>query len=294
MAGGWSSGVALGRPCGTTGQAEHGATGQGGESVGQGRRGPRLHDRRVDLAARGGGDRAADWCYLSPRLCLVPLAQATALELAAAGSAGTRARRGRDRAVGQGALAAVEKRSRRQHALIVFEDESGVSLLLSVRATWAPRGHTPVLRHRFCWKRLSLAAALVLEPDATDAHLVFQLRPGAYNGETLIEFLTDLHQLEPGRRMLLLWDGLPGHRSRCMTDWINEQRSRLSVERLPAYAPEVNPTEQVFGNLKSTELANLCRDTIAEVQRLTEDGLHRIGNDARLCFAFLRHSGLTL
>ena len=176
----------------------------------------------------------------------------------------------------------------------MFEDESGVSLLPSVRATWAPRGHTPVLRHRFGWKRLSLATALVLEPDATDAHLVFQLRPGAYNGETLIEFLTDLHQLEPGRRMLLLWDGLPSHRSRCMTEWIRSQRSWLSVERLPAYAPEINPTEQVFGNLKSTELANLCRDTLAEVQTLAEDGLQRIGNDARLCFAFLRHSGLTL
>jgi hypothetical protein len=85
--------------------------------------------------------------------------------------------------VGQAALAEPEKRARRQHALIVFEDESGVSLLPSVRATWAPRGQTPVLRHRFGWKRLSLAAALVFEPDASDAHLVFQLRPGAYNGE---------------------------------------------------------------------------------------------------------------
>jgi hypothetical protein len=72
-----------------------------------------------------------------------------------------------------------------------------VSLLPSVRATWAPRGHTPVLRHRFGWKRLSLAGALVYEPDGSDAHLVFQLRPGAYNSETLIEFLTDLHRLEP-------------------------------------------------------------------------------------------------
>ena len=196
--------------------------------------------------------------------------------------------------MGQAALAEPEKRARRQHALIVFEDESGVSLLPSVRATWAPRGHTPVLRHRFGWKRLSLAAALVFEPDANDAHLVFQLRPGAYNGETLIEFLTDLHQLEPGRRMLLLWDGLPAHRSRCMTDWIRSQRAWLSIERLPGYAPELNPTEQVFGNLKSSELANLCRDTISEIQALAEDGLGRIGNDTQLCFAFLRHSGLNL
>ena len=176
----------------------------------------------------------------------------------------------------------------------MFEDESGVSLLPSVRATWAPRGQTPVLRHRFGWKRLSLAAALVFEPDASDAHLVFQLRPGAYNGETLIEFLTDVHQLEPGRRMMVLWDGLPAHRSRLMLDWVVSQRSWLSVERLPGYAPELNPTEQVFGNLKSSELANLCRDTIAEVEASAEDGLDRIGSDARLCFAFLRHSGLSL
>ena len=85
--------------------------------------------------------------------------------------------------MGQEALAAVEKRARRQNALIVFEDESGVSLLPSVRATWAPRGCTPVLRHRFAWKRLSLAGALAYEPDGSDADLLFELRPGAYTDE---------------------------------------------------------------------------------------------------------------
>jgi transposase len=176
----------------------------------------------------------------------------------------------------------------------VFEDESGVSLLPSVRATWAPRGQTPVLRHRFNWKRLSLAAALVYEADGSAAHIVFQLRPGAYDGESLIAFLTDLQRFEDGRKVLLLWDGLPAHRSRCMQDWVARQRAWLTVERLPSYAPELNPTEQVFGNLKSTELANLCSDTIGELEVIAEDGLHRIGKDTRLCFAFLRHSGLTL
>jgi len=97
---------------------------------------------------------------------------------------------------------------RRQNALIVFEDESGVSLLPSVRATWAPKGQTPVLRHRFVWKRLSIAGALVYEPDGSDAHLVFQLRPGAYNDATLTAFLTDLDHLEQHRPVVLMWDGL--------------------------------------------------------------------------------------
>jgi transposase len=176
----------------------------------------------------------------------------------------------------------------------VFEDESGVSLLPSVRATWAPRGHTPVLRHRFAWKRLSLAGALAYEPDGSHAHLVFQLRPGAYNDETLIEFLTDVQQLERRRPVLLIWDGLPSHRSRRMLDWVATQRDWLRVERLPGYAPDVNPIEQVWGNLKSTELANLCGDSIGQVENIADDGLYRIGSDVQLCFAFLHHCGLRL
>ena len=166
--------------------------------------------------------------------------------------------------MGQEALAASEKRARRQNALIVFEDESGVSLLPPVRATWAPRGQTPVLRHRFVWKRLSIAGALVYEPDGSDAHLVFQLRPGAYNDETLIEFLTDLDQLEQHRSVILIWDGLPSHRSRAMRSWIATQRSWLVVEPLPGYAHDLNPVELVWGNIKSVELANLCGPTMAE------------------------------
>jgi len=195
--------------------------------------------------------------------------------------------------VGEEALAATEKRARRQNALIVFEDESGVSLLPSVRATWAPRGQTPVLRHRFNWKRLSLAGALAYEPDGSDAHLVFELRPGAYNDESLIDFLSDLNDIEH-RSVLLIWDGLPAHRSRRMSDWIAAQRDWLSVEQLPGYAPDLNPLEQAWGNLKSQELANLCRDSIDAVAQIAEGGLDRIGTDADLCFAFLRHSGLPL
>jgi transposase len=195
--------------------------------------------------------------------------------------------------MGEEALAATEKTARRRNALIVFEDESGVSLLPSVRATWAPRGKTPVLRHRFNWKRLSLAGALVYEPDGSDAHLVFELRPGAYNDEMLIAFLSDLNDIQQ-RPVLLIWDGLPAHRSRHMRDWLGSQRDWLSIEQLPGYAPDINPVEQAWGNLKSRELANLCRDTIDEVADVAEHGLDRIGTDAELCLAFLRHAGLRL
>ena len=196
--------------------------------------------------------------------------------------------------MGAHALAPGEKRARRQNALIVFEDESGVSLLPSVRATWAPRGQTPVLRHRFGWQRLSMAGALVYEPLGHDAQLVFQLRPGAYNTDLLIEFLAQLHAQVSQRSVVLLWDGLPAHRSTRMLGWIASQGDWLRAERLPAYAPELNPLEQVWGNLKGRELANLCAESTADVAHVADTGLTRIGSDASLCLAFLRHTGLYL
>jgi hypothetical protein len=56
----------------------------------------------------------------------------------------------------------------------------------------------------------------------------------------------------------------------------------MALGRAPASEPELNPTEHVFGNLKFTELANFCSDTIGQVEEITEEGLHLIGSDAEL------------
>jgi len=196
--------------------------------------------------------------------------------------------------VGQRALAQVKKNARARGAWIVFEDESGFSLLPSVRSTWAPKGHTPVLTHRFNWKRLSMSAAVCFRPDASEAALVFGMQPGSYNDESIMEFLSELHRHLGGDKVTLIWDGLPSHRSRAMQAFLRKQRRWLVVERLPGYAPDLNPVEQVWGNLKGGELANLCLDTIDEAEEIVDQGLSRIGHDTKLAFSFLRHCGLSL
>jgi transposase len=163
-----------------------------------------------------------------------------------------------------------------------------------VRSTWAPKGQTPVLRHHFNWKRLSMSAALCFRPDGSEASLVFGMQPGSDNDESLMEFLTELHRHLDGDKVTLIWDGLPSHRSRAMQRFLRRQRKWLVVERLPAYAPDLNPVEQIWGNLKNTELANLCLDTIGEAEKIVDQGLWRIGNETKLAFAFLRHCGLKL
>ncbi len=95
-------------------------------------------------------------------------------------------------------------------------------------------------------------------------------------------------------KLTLLWDGLSSHRSRDMTAFIACCRGWLRVERLPAYAPELNPVEGLWGNVKGTELANRCADTIDEAMQAAYDGLDRVASDTDLCFALLRHTGVSL
>ena len=176
----------------------------------------------------------------------------------------------------------------------MFEDESGVSLLPAVRATWAPRGQTPVLRHRFNWKRLSMAGALAYEPDGTEAQLVFQIRPGAYNDETLIEFLTAMHQLLDGRKVLLVWDGLPSHR-RHRDAGLDRPAAVLAgggaAGRLCAGA---EPGRGLWSSLRAVELANLATPTLGEVIDQAHRGIDRVRRTPQPAYSFLRRTGLSV
>jgi transposase len=91
-----------------------------------------------------------------------------------------------------------------------------------------------------------------------------------------------------------VWDGLPAHRSLAMRHWLGRQRSWLVMEPLPGYAPELNPVEALWANLKGVELANLAADTLAEVIAAAERGIQRIRATHWLAYSFLRHCGLSL
>jgi len=58
--------------------------------------------------------------------------------------------------------------------------------------------------------------------------------------------------------ILLIWDRLPGHRSRLVQDYLASLNGKIEAFYLPAYAPELNPTEYIWAYLKQHELANFC------------------------------------
>jgi transposase len=193
------------------------------------------------------------------------------------------------------AVGAAKKNARRRRAWLVFEDESGISEHPVVHRTWAPRGETPVLIHTGShWKRLSVAGALAFRWDGRRSRFFFHTQPGSYTDATLIPFLRALKRHFRGTRVILIWDGLGVHKSRRMRAFVARHRPWLTLERLPAYAPELNPLEQVWGNVKTRELANVCPPDLAALHRPLRAGFARVRHHPDLAFAFLRHAGLTI
>jgi hypothetical protein len=187
-----------------------------------------------------------------------------------------------------------QKRAVAESAWIVFFDESGISLIPPVRRTWSRRGTTPILRHRMAWKRASMAAALGYHPEGTSARLCFHLQQDSYDTDSLIGVLEQLAGFYAGQRVVLLWDGLSSHWSHKMRAHLAAQRHWLTVERLPAYAPELNPVEYLWANLKGGALANCTGDTIAEVADQAQRGIQRVCDSDSLVVGFLAHTGLSL
>jgi hypothetical protein len=140
----------------------------------------------------------------------------------------------------------------------------------------------------------SMAAGLCFGSRGGGAQLAFHHQPGAYDTDTLIGALGQLRRFLGGQKATLLWDGLPAHRSKLMRAWLRRQRSWLLVEPLPAYAPELNPVETLWANLKGVELANLAGEGLGGVIAAAWKGIERTRAARQLPYAFLRHCGLSL
>jgi len=106
-----------------------------------------------------------------------------------------------------------------------------------------------------------MAAALAYRWDGGRTRLYFQTRQGTYNEHSLIEFVRELRRHFRGQQVILIWDGLPSHRSRLMTEFLAKQRHWLEVRRLPAYAPGTEPGRGGVGQPQGARAGQSLRGT---------------------------------
>src|SRR5207247_2067344 len=108
---------------------------------------------------------------------------------------------------------------------------------------------------------LSVIGALSLE-----GRVFFHVREEAFNAQGVLRFLEHLLRFIEGN-LLIIWDGANIHRSRAVSDFVrNEANGRIQLERFPAYAPELDPVEWLWGHLKNVELRNLCCEDLSHLK----------------------------
>ncbi len=184
-------------------------------------------------------------------------------------------------------MASAKKNAAKQGRTIVFVDESGLSERPTRTRTWAPRGETPVLQYHFNWHQLSAMAGI------TWRRFYFRLFPGAVKGPQIIEFLQALRR-QLRRPLLIIWDGLPAHRSRLVSEYVESQDGAIQLERLPAYAPELNPVEYIWSYLKRHEVVHFCPQDFSELTTYARRRLASMQRRSNLVAGFWKQAELAL
>jgi transposase len=140
-------------------------------------------------------------------------------------------------------------------------DQSGFYLLPTVVRTYAPVGQTPILHEHLGRDHLSVISAITME-----GKLLMMEQERSFKSQDVVRFLRHLLGQIPGK-LLVIWDGSPIHRGRAVKDFLaSGASSRLKLERLPGYAPDLNPEEGIWKHLKYVELKNVCCQSLAELK----------------------------
>jgi hypothetical protein len=184
-------------------------------------------------------------------------------------------------------------------AYVCFEDEAGQSLRPGRARTWAPRGHTPVVRVSGRAGRLSVAGLACLRPGRPGRFFyrlrVHHRRKGerASMSEADYAHLVSAAHHALNAPMILIWDGLNTHRSRKMRAFTQAREDWLTVVQLPAYAPDLNAVEGAWSVMKSG-LGNHAAATLGQLEALVRTRLRAIQHRPDLINALLGQTGLTL
>jgi len=162
-------------------------------------------------------------------------------------------------------------------------------LIPTRRRTWGAQGLTPYVRYNFKHDKISALAILTVSPRRKRMGLYTQFQRENFTAIHTVDFLRQLLRHLRGH-VLLLWDGAAIHKGPVVQRLL-DRYPRLHVEPFPAYAPELNPTEQVWNEFKGRTANGLPWDT-NELHRDLDSQARRTRRSQDKLRSFIRISDL--
>ncbi len=166
-------------------------------------------------------------------------------------------------------------------------DESGFYLLPAAVRSYAPCGETPILKVFQTRDHLSVMSGVTPQ-----GWLFTMTRYDALNGSDSVRFLKHLLS-QTERKLLIIWDGSPIHRNIDVRTFLaNGAAKQIHLERLPAYAPDLNPDEGTWQHLKHVELRNVCCFDLHHLHQQLNLAILRLRRKPHLIKSFFARAGL--
>ncbi len=162
----------------------------------------------------------------------------------------------------------------------------------TVRRTWAPTGETPI---HFSWDRhdrLSVISGISISSQRRHLGLYFDIADHNIHSDDFETFVaTILRHL--GRPIILVMDRWSVHRAgaKRLRDRFGK---RIQIEWLPAYAPELNPAEQVWKRAKYDHMGNFIPEDIFELGGEICRSIRDTRSSQSLLKSFFEHAELKL
>jgi putative transposase len=165
-----------------------------------------------------------------------------------------------------------------------------------LRTTLAPRGRTPRLEQRASQRdRGGVAAALWRTPRGGLVRLAYRTFPDQFvNGQRYAASLEEVLacRLPRAAAVIVLHDGGNTHRGEPVEGPLSDVDRPAGFERLPAYAPELNPVEGLWNWLKYDELPNFAPRDVPHLDRVVNGRLYALHRDQARLRAVLANSPL--
>lgn len=186
-------------------------------------------------------------------------------------------------------MASDQKKAEDEGRTLVWIDEAAFYLLPALVRTWAPVGEPPILRAPCSYDHLSTISAIT-----PSGQLLLHIQEQAYHGSDVVRFLGHLMR-HIGGKLLIMWDGASIHRSQAIKDFLAAGAAkRIHIERLPGYAPDLNPDEGIWSYLKYRELKNVVCANRIELRHELRLAVARLRHKRHVIQGCITQAGLTL
>jgi hypothetical protein len=156
-----------------------------------------------------------------------------------------------------------------RHVRLMFQDEARFGRMVRIRKCWAPAPLRPSVANGYEREYVYAYGAISPCDGEMDWMICRQM-----NTEHMGNFLMQVSVSHPHDFIIMVLDGASSHKAKGL---IKPENIRLVA--LPTYAPELNPQEHVWDELREKEFPNRVFNDLTAVVKQLEHGLHQLSID---------------